>query len=190
MEPFQWEAIQLNDSTYDWKFFYALKSTGIFCRPSCPSRTPNKKNVQIFYDVKKAIDHGYRACKRCKPDCMDWKGSRREMVIQVKKYILQYYDEKLSLNRIAKALSIDPHHLHRTFKLVTGLTPLQFLHQTRIEEAKELLSTSSLSATHISFMVGYTSLSHFSKVFKDRTLMSPSTFRKNKCRLSIGLPRN
>lgn len=87
---------------------------------------------------------------------------------------------KLTLNRISTALSIEPHHLHRTFKLVNGSTPLQFLHQVRIEKekAKELLKTSSLFATYISFKVGYSSLSHFSKVFKDKEHISPFTFRQ------------
>ncbi|MFD1130591.1 helix-turn-helix transcriptional regulator [Paenibacillus provencensis] len=76
-------------------------------------------------------------------------------------------------------MSITPHHLHRTFKTVTGSTPLQFLHHTRIEEGKKLLSTSSRSVTHISFRLGYTSLSHFSKVFKAKTQITPSDFRKD-----------
>ncbi|HEO8420407.1 bifunctional transcriptional activator/DNA repair enzyme AdaA [Niallia circulans] len=179
MESYQWEAIHLNDPTYDGEFYYALKSTGTFCRPSCPSRTPNKKNVQIYYDAKEALNDGYRACKRCQPDILNWKGSRYELVKQVETYILQHYDEKLTLNHISTALSINSHHLHRTFKLVTGSTPLQFSHQVRIEKAKELLTTSSLSATHISFKVGYSSLSHFSKVFKDKEHISPSSFRNH-----------
>jgi len=185
VEPYQWDAIHLNDSTYDGDFYYALKSTGTFCRPSCPSRTPNKKNVQIYYDIKKAIKGGFRACKRCKPDVLSWEGSRNELMKQVKSYIFQHYDEKLTLNRISNAVSINPQHLHRTFKIVTGSTPLQFLHQVRIEKAKELLKTSSLSATDISIKVGYSSLSHFSRVFKEKEHISPSAFRKYDYRNSI-----
>ncbi|MFJ6414395.1 bifunctional transcriptional activator/DNA repair enzyme AdaA [Terribacillus saccharophilus] len=188
MDAYQWEAIQSNDTNYDGIFFYALKSTGTFCRPSCSSRLPNPKNVEIFYDAENAVEQGYRACKRCKPDFMDWKGTRVELELQVKNYILQHYNEKLTLHRMAKALSFDPYHLHRTFKLVSGFTPLQFLHQTRIDQAKKLLLTSSLSATDISFLVGYTSLSHFSKVFKDKLHLSPSSFRKKHSHISSGIP--
>lgn len=188
MDAYQWKAIQLNDTNYDGIFFYALKSTGTFCRPSCSSRLPNPKNVQIFYEAENAIEQGYRACKRCKPDYIDWKGTRADLESQVKNYILQHFNEKLTLNRISKALSFDPYHLHRTFKLVSGSTPLQFLHQTRTDEAKKLLLTTSLSATEIGFLVGYTSLSHFSKVFKDKFQQSPSCFRKKHSNLSSDIP--
>lgn len=177
MEAYQWNAIHLNDSSYDGEFYYALRSTGTFCRPSCPSRIPNKRNVTIYYDINKAIDDGYRSCKRCKPDILDWHGSKNELVKQVKIYVFQHYDEKLTLKHISNAISIDPHHLHRTFKFVTGTTPLKFLHEIRIEKAKELLKASSLSATEISLKVGYSSLAHFSKVFKEKVQISPSTFR-------------
>ncbi|MCM3164708.1 MULTISPECIES: bifunctional transcriptional activator/DNA repair enzyme AdaA [Bacillaceae] len=179
MEEFHWKAIESCNPTYDGHFFYALTSTLIFCRPSCASRTPNKKNVQIFYSAKEAVNSGYRPCKRCKPDCLEWQGAKNELTIQVKKYILNHYDEKLTLYRIAKEINVDPYHLHRTFKAVTGYTPLQFMHQSRIEQAKEFLLTTNQSTTEISFKVGYSSPSHFSKVFKEKTGLSPSFFRSN-----------
>ncbi|MFD1174526.1 bifunctional transcriptional activator/DNA repair enzyme AdaA [Oceanobacillus picturae] len=179
MENLQWKAIKFNDSSYDGQFFYALKSTGTFCRPSCPSRLPNKNNVQIFYNEKDAIQHGYRACKRCRPDFMEWEGPKKEMVLQVKNYILEHYDEKITLNRISTSLSFDPSYIHRTFKQITGVSPLQFLHQVRIEKAKELLLGSKLTATQIGITIGYASLSHFSIVFKERIHMSPSSFRND-----------
>lgn len=117
MTEVQWKAIKNCDKTYDRIFFYALKSTKTVCRPSCTSRTPNPKKVEIFYTVEDAINHGYRPCHRCRPDCMHWQGAKDELNNIVKKYIKYHYADKFALQEIAGNLFIDPYYLHRTFKV-------------------------------------------------------------------------
>ena len=72
----QWKAIEQNDASYDGVFFYGLKSTHIVCRPSCPARACNPKNIVIFGSVKEAIQGGYRPCLRCHPELPGWRGAK------------------------------------------------------------------------------------------------------------------
>ncbi|ASS74221.1 hypothetical protein CIG75_03960 [Tumebacillus algifaecis] len=178
MDNTQWKAIFSCDSRYDGKFFYALSSTGTFCKPSCSSRTPNPKNVRIFYNEEAARSSGFRPCQRCRPDHADWEGLKRELFVKTKKYILHHYDQKLTLKDIGDALEKNPYYIQRTFKEMMGISPLQFLHDVRIEKSKGLLKEGHLSTTQISFDVGFSSLSHFSKVFKEKTGMTPKRYRE------------
>lgn len=179
MTEIQWKAIINCDKTFDGIFFYALKSTKIFCRPSCTSRTPNPKNVEIFYTAEDAINHGYRPCNRCRPDCMEWQGAKDELTKKAQEYIDCHYTDKFSLQVIADNLYIDPCYLHRTFSEFTGYTLLQYQHQTRMKHAVRLLTETKLSASYISYEVGYNTLSHFSRVFKIIIGTSPLRFRND-----------
>ncbi len=173
----QWEAIKNCDKKYDGIFFYALKSTKTVCRPSCTARTPNPKNVVIFYTVEDAINHGYRPCHRCRPDHMDWKGAKDELSKKAQDYLEHHYAEKYTLQVVAGNLYIDPYYLHRSFKEITGSTLLQYQHQIRIKQAIRLLTETNLSASYISSEVGYNTLSHFSRAFKKIIGTSPLRFR-------------
>ncbi|ARW09061.1 Bifunctional transcriptional activator/DNA repair enzyme AdaA [Bacillus atrophaeus] len=95
----KWNAIVNNDSSYDGEFYYAVKTTGIFCRPSCKSRVPNKENVRIFQTAEQALGEKFRPCKRCKPNGLrlpdeDW-------VTQIKEFIDCSYSESLTLDKLA-----------------------------------------------------------------------------------------
>ncbi len=179
MTEIQWEAIKNCDKAFDGIFFYALKTTKIFCRPSCTSRTPNPKNVEIFYTAEDAINHGYRSCSRCRPDSMDWQGAKNELAKKAQEYMDSHYTDKFTLNTIAKNLYINPCYLHRTFKEIIGCTLLEYQHQTRIKHAIRLLIETKLSVSYISYEVGYSTLSHFSRVFKKMIGTSPLCFRND-----------
>lgn len=180
MTEVQWNAIKNCDKAYDGVFFYALKSTKTFCRPSCTSRTPNPKNVVIFYTAEDALNHGFRPCNRCRPDCMDWQGPKDELTKKAQEYIDCHYAVTFTLQVIANSLYVDPYYLHRTFKKFKGCTLLQYQHQTRIKHAAKLLAETSLSISYISDKVGYHTASHFSRVFKKFVGISPLSFRKSK----------
>lgn len=174
----QKQAITENDKSFDGQFFYAVKTTKIFCRPSCKSRVPNFDHVTIFAEAKDALKAGYRPCKRCKSA-----GSQlpdEEWVSQVEMYIEENHAQPLTLKRIAEHCHGSAYHLHRVFKRIKGITPLEYLQNIRIEKAKDYLIHTDLSIQEIGKLVGITNAPRFSTVFKDKNKHTPSHFRKNK----------
>lgn len=175
----QWIAIKNCDSSYDGKFFYALNTTKTVCRPSCTSRTPNAKNIVIFSSVESAVEQGFRPCNRCRPDYMEWLGAKQELTNKAKKYIEENYKLKFSLSEISESLYINSDYLARVFKSCTGKTLLWYHNFTRCQHATRLLIEKNFSISSISYQVGFTSTSHFSKVFKTYIGCTPSEYRKN-----------
>lgn len=173
----QWTAIRNRDRRYDNVFYYGLKSTKIVCRPSCPARSCSKKNVVIFPSMEAALARGYRACLRCRPDLPDWKGPKAELVESAKAWLEEHYRDKFSLNEIAGALFVNGSYLLRTFRSITGQTLLWYHNHIRCEKAKELLTHPELPISMICTEVGYTSSSHFTRVFHRMTGRTPSAFR-------------
>lgn len=180
----QRKAIIKNDKAYDGQFFYAVKTTKIFCRPSCKSRIPNFDNVTIFKRAEDALQAGYRPCKRCKsggsslPD--------EEWVIQAENYIRENYAKPLTLSELGEAVHGSPYHLHRVFKKIKGITPLAYLQQIRMEKAKECLIETDLSVKEIAHLIGITNPTRFTTLFKEKNQQTPRQFRKeNREKVSV-----
>lgn len=173
-----WKAIMNCETTFDGKYYYAVISTGIFCRPSCRSRTPRRENVRIFCSVNEAKSAGFRPCKRCRPDERPL-GPDAELVNRAKNIIHDRYYERLTLANLAKELVISPYHLHRVFKRLTGVTPAEYILQKRLDKAMAALKADrSRTITEIAFGVGFNSISHFSTVFQRMTGQTPSQYRE------------
>lgn len=172
----QWRAIISNDSSYDDQFLYAVKTTGIFCRPSCKSRAPVKSNVRIFHNAEQALSAYFRPCKRCKPT-----GERlpdREWVEQIQTYMDNHYAEAITLAHLADVCHGSPYHLQRTFKRLTGITPMEYVQQKRIEEAKQKLVYTNKSVSDISLNVGMANVPYFITLFKKKTGYTPKEYRQ------------
>ncbi|MFD0698855.1 bifunctional transcriptional activator/DNA repair enzyme AdaA [Paenibacillus sp. GCM10027628] len=170
-----WKAIVENDTTYDGKFFYAVKTTGIFCRPSCKSKLPNKEHVRIFANKQEALSASYRPCKRCRPD-----GVRlpdEEWVQQIAQYIEENFAEPLTLAVLADHFYASVYHLQRTFKRLKGFTPLTYLQHIRISAAKSLLLETDLAMNAIAIQVGIPNAAHFATLFLKKTGLTPTEFR-------------
>lgn len=178
MKQEQWNAIVACDGQFDGRFFYGVMTTGIFCRPSCKSRTPKQENVRIFSSPDEAFAANLRPCKRCRPEQQAWRGSNEELVERAKEMIERCYREELGLAEVANRLFVSPYHLHRTFRKIVGVTPAQFLNVVRLQEAKRLLSQTDRSVTEVALAVGFQSVSHFSSVFRKETGQSPSHYKK------------
>ncbi|MEI2279962.1 bifunctional transcriptional activator/DNA repair enzyme AdaA [Paenibacillus polysaccharolyticus] len=171
-----WEAIIQNDHTYDGTFFYAVQTTGIFCRPSCRSRAPKSDNVLIFQNAEQALAHNFRPCKRCKPT-----GERvpdQEWIYGVTEYIAKHYTEPLTLDVLAVASHGSPYHLHRVFKRITGQTPVQYIQAKRISEAQALLEHTHLTVNEIARQVGISNPAYFISVFRKLAGCTPAHYRE------------
>jgi AraC family transcriptional regulator, regulatory protein of adaptative response / methylphosphotriester-DNA alkyltransferase methyltransferase len=173
-----WRAIVDCDSSQDGTFFYGVSTTGIFCRPSCRSRTPSKDNVLIFKDVRQALTEQYRPCKRCKPDGL--RLPDQEWVDHIAGWLQNHYTEVVSLERLAGLFHTGSSHLQRTFKRIQGLSPAVYLQQVRLANAREMLESTELSITEIAAATGFTSSAHFATVFLNKTGLTPSRYRQRK----------
>lgn len=175
-----WEATVSCNIAYDGKFFYAVRTTGIFCRPSCKSKMPNYENISFFLNASEAQKSGYRPCKRCRPDLnsknYDPFGS---IVEDTKQIIKKNYTQKLSMKEVATKVGVSRFHLIRIFKNVAGYTPHMYLENIRIQKAEELLLTTKLNSMEIGYQIGYQSVSSFYNAFKRNTGYSPSQFKLN-----------
>ncbi|MBM7583494.1 AraC family transcriptional regulator of adaptative response / methylphosphotriester-DNA alkyltransferase methyltransferase [Bacillus pakistanensis] len=171
-----WKAIVENDASYDDTFFYGVKTTGIFCRPSCKSRVPNKENVRIFKNAKLAQSENFRPCKRCKPDGLMLPD--KEWIEQIVDWIDQHYYKPLTLETLSEFGHSSPYHLQRTFKRVKGMSPLEYIQQVRISHAIHYLMNSDKSVTEIGMMVGLTNTAYFITLFKKKTKCTPTEYRK------------
>ncbi|TYS11596.1 methylphosphotriester-DNA--protein-cysteine methyltransferase family protein [Bacillus subtilis] len=172
----QWQAVVDNNASYDGQFFYAVKTTGIFCRPSCKSRVPKRENIGFFENADQALAAHFRPCKRCKPT-----GQRlpdEEWIAFITEYVDSHCDEKLTLEVLAFLSHGTPYHLHRTFKKLKGMTPVDYIQHVRIEKAKMLLTTCDDPVSKVGESVGLSNTSYFITLFKRKTGQTPEAYRR------------
>ncbi|MBR1709437.1 MAG: methylphosphotriester-DNA--protein-cysteine methyltransferase family protein [Clostridia bacterium] len=178
MTEAQWMAIQNHDDSYDGQFWYGSINTHTFCRPSCKSRTPERCNILLYSSIEEAKADGKTPCRRCRPDQLDWAGSKKELAQAAAKIIQREYTEKFSLPGIASRLYVNKSYLLRVFRQETGHTLLWYHNHIRCEKAKTLMQDSSLTLTEIAEQIGFTSSAHFSRVFTQMCGISPMLWRK------------
>ena len=172
----QWNAIVGNDAGYDDQFLYAVKTTGIFCRPSCKSRPPNRLNVRVFENAQVALAARFRPCKRCKPTGMTVPDL--EWIDQIVRYIDRHFPEPLSLEHLAEVCHGSPYHLQRTFKRVRGVSPTEYIQHVRIRYAAQELKHTSLTVSEVALKAGIPNVSYFVTLFKRITGYTPLQYRE------------
>ncbi|MBR7796977.1 helix-turn-helix domain-containing protein [Agaribacter marinus] len=177
-----WHAISNNDSNFDDHFYYGVKTTKIFCRPSCKSRLPNKDNVYIFKKAQIALQLGFRPCKRCKPDNVLL--PNEEWIELICAWIDKNYDENITLHVLANVFHSSPFHLQRTFNKIKKESPLNYLQRIRLNRAANQLKETNHTIQFISSSVGFSNSSYFSTVFKKYYNITPNNYRKKfNCKL-------
>lgn len=175
----KWKAVIQRNPVYDGLFFYAAKTTGIFCRPSCKSKDPLDKNALFFDTAKQAIENGFRPCKRCRPDLLSFSPDK-DLANQIKQILDSFYAEREQLNIELKNLNVCHNHIIRIFRTEYNITPLAYVNSLRVEKAQTLLTTTKRSVLDIAQSCGFGSLSSFYNCFKKQTGMSPNSFRKKR----------
>lgn len=165
-----WRAVQQRDRSYDGRFVYAVSSTRIFCRPSCPSRRPTAAKVEFFTLAADAERAGYRPCKRCQPTGTD----DVNPVAKICQYISEHSDDRLTLSTLASVVGMSPFHLQRRFKREMGITPKEFHHaERRLRLSSRLRAGDTVSRA--TYEVGFGSSS---RVYERSLGMTPAAVRK------------
>ncbi|WP_422124471.1 bifunctional transcriptional activator/DNA repair enzyme AdaA [Planococcus sp. X10-3] len=171
-----WDRIMACDRNYDGLFYTAVKTTKIYCRPSCRSRKPKKMNVEFYTSIEEAESNGYRACKRCQPETE--LSPNAEVVQKVVSFVTANYQRKLNLEDMAAHVGFSASYLDRVFKQETGETPRSFLEKVRVDRAAHGLKHTDNTNLEICYEVGFQSTSHFYKAFRRSKNLSPSEYRK------------
>lgn len=178
-EQEMWQAALDNDAGYDGVFFYAVKTTGIYCRPSCKSKPPKRENICFFETSEQAINAGFRPCKRCRSDLIDYQ-PMKQIAEDVKQKIEMVYHEQTDLNRKLNEIGVTGRRLVDIFKDEYGMTPKAYADSLRLEEAKQFLAYTDKKIIDIAYAVGFGSLSAFYNFFKKEMEITPSAYRKMK----------
>jgi AraC family transcriptional regulator of adaptative response/methylated-DNA-[protein]-cysteine methyltransferase len=171
----RWKAVVARDRSAEGQFVLAVRTTGIFCRPGCPARTPKRENVAFFATTAEALRAGYRPCKRCNPTGESVADHQRHVVDQARQ-LIEESDVRLTLGEIAAAVGMSPWHLQRLFTAQTGLSPAQYQRSHRSNRLRSGIAAAP-SVTHALHDAGYGSSSQFYASAKDALGMAPSVFR-------------
>lgn len=178
-----WQAVLSRDQEYDHSFVYAVRSTGIYCRPSCPSRRPRREQVTFFSTPQAAGEAGFRPCLRCRPEAQD---PQAQLVQQACRIIEQHdFSRPLTLSTLGARLHLDPRHLQKTFKKLLGISPRQYMDNCRLNRLKTLVKTGN-KVTEALYQAGYNSSSRFYAQAPSRLGMTPRHYLQGGRGMKIG----
>jgi AraC family transcriptional regulator of adaptative response/methylated-DNA-[protein]-cysteine methyltransferase len=178
----RWRAVRAHDRASDGLFVYAVSSTGVFCRPSCPSRRPTRARVAFFDSAADAERAGYRACRRCKPkdaQADPW----LDRIARASVYLANVEGHP-TLTTLARRFGGSPYHFQRTFKRIVGVTPREYADACRLQSVKRRLRQSDDVTTAV-VDAGYGSSSRFYERAVPKLGMSPTTYRRGGKGMSI-----
>ncbi len=171
----RWNAVAARDAAADGQFFYSVRTTGVYCRPSCGARTPKPENVAFHATVEEAERAGFRPCKRCKPKGPPLADRRAALVAALCRYI-ERAEHAPSLRELAEQSQMSPHHLHRVFKAVTGVTPAAYAAACRASRVREELRRCG-NVTDALHEAGYGSSGRFYEQSARMLGMTPVNYR-------------
>lgn len=171
----RWAAVVARDAAANGSFVYAVKTTGIFCLPSCPSRRAKFENILFFATTDEARSAGFRACQRCKPDQLSLATQQQAMVVDLCRIIVSA-DQAPGLAELSERAGLSTYHFHRLFKRITGLTPKAYAQANRMQRVRNKLSHTS-KITDAVYDSGYNSNSRFYAESNQLLGMAPKQFR-------------
>jgi AraC family transcriptional regulator of adaptative response/methylated-DNA-[protein]-cysteine methyltransferase len=171
----RWRALESRDRRADGRFVFAVRSTGVYCRPSCPAKRPRRDGVSFFAAPGDAEAAGYRACKRCEPREALAPGARK--VEAARRFLDEHLEESVTLVRLGRAVGMSPAHLQRAFKHEVGLSPKQWVAARRAERFRSELRAGT-SVTDAVYAAGFSGPSRAYEGAAQRLGMKPSRYRQ------------
>lgn len=171
----RWARILTRDKTADGHLWYSVSTTGIYCRPSCPSRTANPKNVTLHDTLESARATGFRPCMRCNPDGLSLESENNALVAKACRFI-EESDEEPSLEQLAELVGRSPSYFHRMFKTATGLTPKGYAAADRAKKVRQGLDAGN-SVTETIYDAGFNSSGRFYEKSTGMLGMTPTQYR-------------
>ncbi|HLW91554.1 MAG TPA: bifunctional DNA-binding transcriptional regulator/O6-methylguanine-DNA methyltransferase Ada [Roseiarcus sp.] len=172
----RWAAVLARDPAAEGAFVYAVKTTGVYCRPTCASRRPNLKNVAFYATPAEAEKAGFRPCQRCRPNEAS-AGERRAALVAEACRRIEKAETPPKLDALAAKAGLSPSHFHRLFKSVTGVTPKTYAAAHRAKRVRQELSKGQSTVTEAIYGAGFNASSRFYEKAKDVLGMTPSAYR-------------
>lgn len=173
----RWQQVLNRDTAADGTFVYAVKTTGVYCRPSCPSRRAKPGNVSFYECMDEAETAGFRECRRCHPRGQSPQDLSQEVVVAACR-LIERSDQQPNLDDLARSMGYSTSHFHRQFKAATGLTPKTYGAAHRMRKMRRELSRKESSVTSAIFDAGFNANSRFYETSNDALGMTPTAFRK------------
>ncbi|HEU5331396.1 MAG TPA: AlkA N-terminal domain-containing protein [Actinocrinis sp.] len=176
----RYEAVRSRDARFDGEFFFAVSTTGIYCRPSCPATTPKRENVSFHPSSASAQSAGYRACRRCRPDAVPGSAAwnvRADMVGRAMRLISDGIVDEEGVPGLARRLGYSARQVQRQLVAEVGAGPLALARAQRAHAARVLLQTTDLSASDIAFAAGFASIRQFNETIRDVYAATPTQLR-------------
>lgn len=179
-EETRYEAVSSRDARFDGEFFFAVETTGIYCRPSCPAVTPKRKNVRFYPTAAAAQGNGFRACRRCRPDAVpgsaDW-NVRADVVGRAMRMIGDGVVDREGVPGLAHRLGYSSRQVQRQLNAELGAGPVALARAQRAHTARVLLQTTGLPVTEIAFAAGFASVRQFNDTVRQIYARTPSELR-------------
>jgi AraC family transcriptional regulator, regulatory protein of adaptative response / DNA-3-methyladenine glycosylase II len=175
-----YEALIARDQRFDGVFFVGVKTTGIYCRPICPSRRPQMRHCEFFRLAAAAEVAGYRPCLRCRPELAPGNApidSEQKLVGAALRYLDRVEEADQTIPELASVFRISDRHFRRLLAKQLGVSPIQFMQTRRLLLAKQLLTDTNLSVNDVALASGFKSLRRFNSLFKERYRLSPTGLR-------------
>src|SRR2546423_12158920 len=174
-DPELWNAVLARDASRDGSFVFAVRSTGIYCRPSCPARRPKREQVSFFQIPEAAEQAGFRACKRCHPRRARINDPQIELVRRICHIIDEHDEEQVTLERLGSITKVNAQHLQRTFKQLMGITPRQHADSRKLDRFKAGVKKGS-SVADAMYDAGYGSSRALYEQSSAHLGMTPATY--------------
>lgn len=172
----RWQAVIERDSAFDDKFFYSVKTTGVYCRPSCAAREAKPQNVRFHLTCEDAEQAGFRPCKRCKPNQPKLHQQHAAKIAEICR-IIESAEPIPSLHELARKAQLSTHHFHRVFKATTGVTPRAYATANRARRMREELARNGTTVTAAIYESGFNSSGRFYENSNQVLGMTPTDFR-------------